>query len=63
MTIVKLGAYFRTRILIDGSMRAEAVEVPGRTTDRTDLQAHVSKLTGVHTIAYSIDLLDEANLP
>ena len=54
---VPAGAGWRASIHIDGAERAGALLVPGRTRDRVDLAANVSKLSGNHELAFRLALV------
>lgn len=51
---VPAGLAWKASLRIDGSERASALLVPGRTRDRVDLAANVSKLSGDHEIAFRL---------
>jgi hypothetical protein len=42
---------------IDGGARVSTLLVPGRTRDRVDLGANVSKLAGDHELAFRLELV------
>jgi hypothetical protein len=42
---------------IDGGERASTLLEPGRTRDRVDLAANVSKLAGAHELAFRLELV------
>ncbi len=48
------GAGWRASIRIDGAEYASALLLPGRTRDRADLAANVSKLSGDHELAFRL---------
>jgi hypothetical protein len=48
---------WRASIRIDGGERASTLLVPGRTRDRVDLAANVSKLSGNHELAFRLALV------
>ncbi len=54
--VVPAGVGWRASLRIDGSERASALLVPGRSRDRVDLAANVSKLTGNHELAFRLAL-------
>ncbi len=54
---VPAGLAWRASLRIDGAERAGAVLEPGRTRDRIDLAANVSRLTGDHELAFRLDLV------
>lgn len=62
MTVLRLGARFRARILVDDVMRSEAVEFVDSMHDRIDMKAHVSKISGSRTVRFELDLIDERNI-
>lgn len=51
---VPAGVAWKASILIDGGERASTLLVPGRTRDRIDLAANVSKLLGNHELAFRL---------
>lgn len=54
---VPAGMAWRASIRIDGADRASTLLVPGRTRDRVDLAANVSKLSGNHELAFRLALV------
>jgi phage tail-like protein len=54
------GLAWRASLRVDGVERASAVLVPGRTRDRVDLAANISKLTGNHELAFRLALTGPA---
>lgn len=54
---VPAGFGWRVSIRIDGAEHAGALLVPGRTRDRVDLAANVSKLSGDHELAFRLALV------
>lgn len=48
------GVAWRASLRVDGSDRASTLLVPGRTRDRVDLAANVSKLSGNHELAFRL---------
>jgi hypothetical protein len=54
---VPAGVGWRASIRIDGTERAGTVLIPGRTRDRVDLAANVSKLSGDHELAFRLALV------
>lgn len=53
-TNVPVGVAWKASIRIDGGERASTLLVPGRTRDRIDLAANVSKLLGNHELAFRL---------
>ena len=51
---VPAGLGWRASIRIDGAEQASALLLPGRTRDRVDLAANVSKLSGDHELAFRL---------
>ncbi len=51
------GLAWRASLRVDGTERARTVLAPGRTRDRIDLAANVSKLTGDHELAFRLELV------
>ena len=54
---IPAGLAWRASLRIDGTERASALLQPGRTRDRVDLAANVSKLTGDHELAFRLELV------
>jgi hypothetical protein len=54
---VPIGLVWKASLQIDGVERASALLPPGRTRDRVDLAANVSKLSGNHELAFRLELL------
>jgi hypothetical protein len=48
---------WRASLRIDGTERVGQLLVPGRTRDRVDLAANVSKLAGDHELAFRLELV------
>lgn len=48
------GVGWKASLRIDGSERASALLLPGRTRNRIDLAANVSKLSGDHELAFRL---------
>ena len=48
------GVAWKASLRIDGGERASTLLVPGRTRDRIDLAANVSKLSGNHELAFRL---------
>ncbi|HYM98069.1 MAG TPA: phage tail protein [Candidatus Sulfotelmatobacter sp.] len=57
------GVAWRASVLVDGTERASAVLTPGRTRDRADLAADVSKLSGGHNLVFRLELTGTATTP
>lgn len=55
---VPAGQAWRAAILIDSVIYASARGWPGRTRNLADLAANVSKLAGVHEVAFRLDLVE-----
>lgn len=53
---VPAGLAWKASLRIDGAERASQFLDPGRTRDRVDLAANVSKLTGDHELAFRLEL-------
>lgn len=51
-----LGARWIARAYVDGSLRVELTEKPGRSWQRNYLALHVSKLSGFHDVSFHIQL-------
>ncbi len=51
------GVAWKASLRIDGGERASALLVPGRTRDRVDLAANVSKLVGDHELGFRLELV------
>lgn len=54
---VPAGIGWLASIRIDGARRASALLVPGRTRDRVDLAANVSKLVGDHELGFRLEVV------
>lgn len=54
---VPAGVAWRASLRIDGDERASAMLTPGRTRDRADLAANVSKLSGNHELAFRLEVV------
>ncbi|MCI0635022.1 MAG: hypothetical protein L0206_14075 [Actinobacteria bacterium] len=54
---VPAGVAWKASLRIDGGERASALLVPGRTRDRVDLAANVSKLVGDHELGFRLELV------
>jgi hypothetical protein len=54
---IPAGLAWRASLRIDGAERASALLPPGRTRDRVDLAANVSKLMGDHELAFRLELV------
>lgn len=54
---VPSGFAWKSSLRIDGVERASALLMPGRTRDRLDLAANVSKLAGNHELAFRLELV------
>ena len=54
---IPAGLAWKASLSIDGAERATALLAPGRTRDRVDLAANVSKLTGDHELAFRLELV------
>ena len=54
---VPAGVAWKASLRIDGGERASALLVPGRTRDRVDLAANVSKLLGDHELGFRLELV------
>lgn len=54
---VPAGVAWKASLRIDGAERASQLLVHGRTRDRVDLAANVSKLSGDHELAFRLDLV------
>ena len=48
---------WKASLCIDGEERASTVLTPGRTRDRLDLAANVSKLVGDHELSFRLELV------
>lgn len=51
------GVAWKASLRIDGAERVSALLLPGRSRDRMDLGANVSKLTGNHELAFRLELV------
>jgi hypothetical protein len=54
---VPAGVAWKASLRLDGAERASQILVPGRTRDRIDLAANVSKLAGDHELAFRLELV------
>ena len=54
---IPAGLAWKASLRVDGAERASALLAPGRTRDRVDLAANVSKLTGDHELAFRLELV------
>ena len=54
---VPAGVAWKASLRIDGVERASTLLDPGRTRDRIDLAANVSKLTGDHELGFRLELV------
>ena len=54
---VPAGVAWKVSLCIDGVERASTQLDPGRTRDRIDLAANVSKLTGDHELGFRLELV------
>ena len=54
---VPAGVAWKASLRIDGGERASQLLVPGRTRDRVDLAANVSKLAGDHELGFRLELV------
>lgn len=54
---VPAGVAWKASLRIDGGERASTLLEPGRTRDRVDLAANVSKLAGDHELAFRLELV------
>jgi len=54
---VPAGVAWKASLRIDGAERAGQLLVPGRTRDRVDIAANVSKLAGDHELAFRLELV------
>jgi hypothetical protein len=54
---VPAGVAWKASLRIDGAERASQILVPGRTRDRIDLAANVSKLSGDHELSFRLELV------
>ncbi len=57
------GVEWKASLRIDGAERALQLLAPGRTRDRVDLAANVSKLSGNHELAFRLELAGGAAAP
>ncbi|MCG8424571.1 MAG: hypothetical protein MJE77_42300, partial [Proteobacteria bacterium] len=53
---IPAGRNWEVSVVVDGTKQARMVLARGRTRTRTDLAANVSKLTGIHTIGFRLEL-------
>ena len=53
-----VGLNWEASILVDGVKKATMTVEPGRTRDRADMAANVSKLTGTHSVAVRLELIE-----
>jgi hypothetical protein len=56
-TSVPASVAWKASLRIDGGERASQLLAPGRTRDRVDLAANVSKLSGDHELAFRLELV------
>ena len=56
---IPAGRNWEVSVVVDGTKQARMVMQRGRTRTRTDLAANVSKLTGIHTIGFRLELIAE----
>ena len=56
-TVVPAGVDWEASITVGGVKKARMLLAPGRTRDRADMAANVSKLTGVHTVGLRLELV------
>jgi hypothetical protein len=56
-TSVPAGVAWKASLRIDGGERTSQLLAPGRTRDRVDLAANVSKLAGDHELAFRLELV------
>jgi len=56
-TAVPAGVNWEASITVGGAKKASMLLSPGRTRDRADMAANVSKLTGVHTVGLRLELV------
>lgn len=54
---IPAGVAWKASLRIDGLERASTLLEPGRTRDRIDLAANVSKLSGDHELGFRLELL------
>ena len=54
---VPAGVAWKASLRIDGVERVASLILPGRTRDRVDLAANVSKLSGNHQLAFRLELV------
>jgi hypothetical protein len=54
---VPAGVGWKASLRIDGVERASTLLAPGRTRDRIDLAANVSKLSGDHELGFRLELV------
>jgi hypothetical protein len=52
------GLNWEASILVDGMKKATMTVEPGKTRDRADMAANVSKLTGMHSVAVRLELIE-----
>lgn len=60
---IPTGVAWKASLRIDGVERAAQLLVPGRTRDRVDLAANVSKLAGNHELSFRMELVGSAAGP
>ena len=56
-TSVPAGVAWKASLRIDGTERTSTLLEPGRTRDRIDLAANVSKLVGDHELGFRLELV------
>ena len=54
---IPAGVKWEASIRIDGAKKAAMLIAPGRSRDRADMAANVSKLSGVHTVSVRLELV------
>lgn len=52
-----IGREWEASILVDGAKQAAMILGESRTRDRADMGANVSKLAGVHTVSFRLELV------
>ncbi len=52
-----VGIAWRASLRVDGDIRASALLEPGRTRERVDLAANVSKLSGEHELGFRLEVV------
>jgi hypothetical protein len=55
--VVPADVAWKASLRVDGVEQTSALLTPGRTRDRLDLAANVSKLTGDHELAFRLELV------